>query len=193
MLQLLINIKFSDLFTPLLGSFQTFPHGTYSLSVFKLYLPLDGGPPYSKKISRVSFYSYLSFLFSYWTFTIFGFQIFIFINLGFSIFAHHYSQNLIWFLFLILLRCFNSYGFLFIFKFPCICYSIFKYFFTFVLLTFRFFTTFYLNPSHPFNAFFIFLYSFFFFIYIYTTLYLLLLEDICSSDYNKLIFYSKVI
>src|SRR3989338_2588360 len=44
-LRLFVSIQFQVYFTPLSGFFSPFPHGTCSLSVFKEYLGLEGGPP----------------------------------------------------------------------------------------------------------------------------------------------------
>jgi len=44
-LRLLVGIRFQVSFTPLLGCFSPFPHGTGSLSVTREYLGLEGGPP----------------------------------------------------------------------------------------------------------------------------------------------------
>ncbi len=44
-LRLLVGIRFQVYFTPLVGCFSPFPHGTCSLSVTREYLGLEGGPP----------------------------------------------------------------------------------------------------------------------------------------------------
>ena len=88
-------------------------------------------PPYSHRVSRVrrySGYSWLPSLFAYETITLYGVPSHALLlryrnavycpypediatfGLASSAFARHYSQNLGWFLFLALLRCFSSGG-----------------------------------------------------------------------------------
>jgi hypothetical protein len=43
--RLFVGVRFQVYFTPLVGCFSPFPHGTCSLSVAEEYLGLEGGPP----------------------------------------------------------------------------------------------------------------------------------------------------
>ena len=45
MLYVLVSTRFQVLFTPLPGFFSPFLHSTYTLSVIREYLGLEGGPP----------------------------------------------------------------------------------------------------------------------------------------------------
>ena len=117
-------------FTPLPGFFSPFPHGTISLSVIQEYLALRGGP---RRFTRGFTCPMLlgiqlvvqSFRYRIFTFYDVSFQrlhltfqsiyvvpqpYFIISSLGCSLFARRYCGNRFCFLFLWLLRCFNSPG-----------------------------------------------------------------------------------
>jgi hypothetical protein len=69
----LVNARFQVLFTPFLGFFSPFPHGTGSLSVSQEYLALEDGPPmFRQDFSGPALleFNYISFI--YRTFTFFG-------------------------------------------------------------------------------------------------------------------------
>ena len=47
------TLNFRILFTPCLGFFSPFPHGTCSLSIRKKYLGIEGGPPFFKNFTKL--------------------------------------------------------------------------------------------------------------------------------------------
>ena len=123
-------------FTPQRGFFSPFPRGTISLSVTQEYLALRGGPRWFTRDSTCPMLLgiwHFHRVYNYWTFTIYGagfscfvffyffdlskerfvFPLHLFTGLGCSRFARRYYGNRVCFLFLQLLRCFNSLGFLF--------------------------------------------------------------------------------
>ena len=122
---------FRFFFTPLPGFFSPFLHSTLRYRSLGSIQAWRVVPPASHRISRVRRYSgscSLSRLFAYMTVTFFGvpshaLQLKLKMlnavhnpagiavhGLASFAFARHYSQNLVWFLFLPLLRCFSSGG-----------------------------------------------------------------------------------
>ena len=100
---------------PSQGFFSPFPHGTGSLSVSQEYLALEDGPPIFKqdfscpallnmllKMFRIRDYHPLRSSFPACSSTL--------KKVGYSPFARRYLGNLIWCLFLGVLRCFTSPG-----------------------------------------------------------------------------------
>ena len=127
----LVNIGFQVLFHSPPGVLFTFPSQYYALSVTKEYLALEGGPPTSHKVSRVSWYfgyCLSLFVFPYGAFTLSGrlsqyrsgnseYNLLQSLtlqcthrSLGSFPFARRYSGNRCFFLFLRVLRCFSSPG-----------------------------------------------------------------------------------
>jgi len=106
-LWLLFILNFIFFFTPFWGFFSDFLYSTLRYRLIKIYLSLEGGPP----IFKLDFTCpvLLSLLYPFFK----GFPyVFIEYNLlAFFVFAHHYSRNLCYFLFLLLLRCFTSQSF----------------------------------------------------------------------------------
>jgi len=122
--QCLYIFDFKFYFTPFIGFFSFFPYGTCSLLVIKIYLDLEGGPPIFKQNITVFVLLESLFFIFIWKILFFlqGYHLILLYfsiyskKFFYSIFAHHYLQNLYWFIFLRVLRCFS---------FPSISYKIY--------------------------------------------------------------------
>jgi len=111
----LFRFQVFNFISPFLELFSIFLYSTCTLSVNFSYLSLEGGSPSFKQHYRLFYSTIILYFFlpRYATLAFFFQEIFYNIFLAFFIFAHHYSQNLRYFIFLLLLRCFTLQSFLF--------------------------------------------------------------------------------
>jgi hypothetical protein len=133
MLPPLVGARFQGLFTPLSRFFSPFPHGTGSLSVSREYLALpDGAGRFRQDFTgpallrirttctslRIRDYHPLRLLFpKRFSLNVLAYvrpttPTYKYVGLGSSAFARHYLRNHYYFLFLLLLRCFSSEGYI---------------------------------------------------------------------------------
>ena len=115
----LVSTRFQVLFTPLFGVLFTFPSRYLFAIGHMLVFSLRGWAPYlhSKFLVFTATCPHNIFSFVYKTFTFFGSfsQMILLVNifltgLGCFLFARRYLENRVFFLFLLLLRCFSSQG-----------------------------------------------------------------------------------